>query len=567
MSTQNTYGNEPICLLATPQRVEELKIEALGLTSVDLGWEQVGELEMLMGGGYAPLSAYMTRTEYESVLSACRLPSGESWPLPLTLGLRAKLASQIEAGSRIALRDGEGFLLAIMTVRDKWLADPQRDRQLLSASSLAAGIELEEGVWHLGGELEGVSMPMHHDFQAMRMSAVELRQQLAQCGWQRVLAWLGSQPMHRAQHALCEKICRDENANLLLLPFGGGDLTACAEYYALIRTYQKVLPRFSAQQTRLAMLPIVPACPGLRGVWLRVILARNYGCTHVVIGEESVAADAREQNSGGRDDFDLSGFDLNAEAAKLGMTVIPYPHMQYVPSRGEFLPQAEIPAQTPVETLPQAAFLQRMQHGLAIPEWYAFPEVLAEMHRAQPPRERLGFCVFFTGLSGAGKSTLARALASRLMELGGRPVSLLDGDIVRRHLSSELGFSREHRDINVRRIGYVASEITKNRGVAICAPIAPYRQTRRDVRAMIEAVGGFIEVHVSTPLETCESRDRKGLYAKARAGLIAEFTGVSDPYEAPQHAEVVIDTTALSVDEALGKILGYLQQSAYVKLV
>jgi sulfate adenylyltransferase len=239
--------------------------------------------------------------------------------------------------------------------------------------------------------------------------------------------------------------------------------------------------------------------------------------------------------------------------------------MVYVEERAEHTDESDAPAGSRVQVMAGSELLRRLRNGLKIPDWCSFPEVIAELQRAHPPKDKQGFTVFFTGLSGAGKSTIARALGIRLMEMGNRPVSLLDGDIVRRHLSSELGFSHAHRDINVRRIGFVASEITKNRGVAICAPIAPYRQTRRDVRAMIEAVGGFIEVHVATPIETCESRDRKGLYAKARAGLIPEFTGVSDPYEVPEHPEIAIDTTDLEVDEAIQRILLKLEHEGYLR--
>jgi sulfate adenylyltransferase len=239
--------------------------------------------------------------------------------------------------------------------------------------------------------------------------------------------------------------------------------------------------------------------------------------------------------------------------------------MVYVEDRAEYLPEDQVPPGARVLALSGDEFRRRMQAGLKIPDWYSFPEVLAELARVFPSRDKQGFTVFFTGLSGAGKSTIARALAARLMETGRRAVTLLDGDIVRRNLSSELGFSRAHRDINVRRIGFVASEITKNGGVAICAPIAPYRQTRRDVRAMIEAVGGFVEVHVATPIETCEARDRKGLYAKARAGLIPEFTGVSDPYEAPENPELAIDTTDLSIDEAVQRVLLKLEHEGYLR--
>ena len=548
-------------LMATSSQIEALKKEALSMPSIDLDWCQIGELEMLLNGAYAPLRGYMLREDYECVLEKLCLRDGAAWPLPLTLKPNKKQADDIQAGSRIALRDGEGFLLAVLTVAEKWPSDPVRELALLEKSPLAHEIEPEPDVWHVGGTLEGVSLPMHHDFLTLRKSPAELRAQFVKRGWDKVVGWLARQPMHRAQFNFCQKTMMAEQANLLLLPFGGGDLTARADYFTLLRTFQKVLPRFPAATTQLSMLPIRAAKSGLREKFMRIILARNYGCTHVILGGEHESTGQSRRG----DDMTQNGFDLELEARKLGVTVVAFPRLQYVTERAEYLPEPEVPVGAQTQILTGEEFRQRMHDGQEIPAWYAFPEVVAEMHRACPPRKRLGFTVFFTGLSGAGKSTLARALASRLMEAGGRPVTLLDGDIVRRHLSSELGFSREHRDINVRRIGFVASEITKNRGVAICAPIAPYRQTRRDVRAMIEAVGGFIEVHVSTPIETCESRDRKGLYAKARAGLIAEFTGVSDPYEIPEKPEVALDTSALTVDEAVDRILLKLERDGYLK--
>jgi sulfate adenylyltransferase len=555
------HGGKMINLLVLADQAEALKKEAFGLPSIDLDWRQIGELEMLMNGAYSPLRGYMGRADYESVLQRLCLKDGTAWPLPLTLQLREKQTAGLQAGSRVALRDSEGFMLAVLTISDLWLSDLERDRALLEKSPLEQGVELAGKLWHVGGAIEGVALPMHHDFAPLRLAPEELRRQLARRGWRRIVGWLARQPMHKAQYEFCLKTAIASEANLLLLPFGGGDLTAQADYFTLLRTYQVILPRFPAATTQLAMLPVRPPTPGLREKFMRLILARNYGCDQVIVGgEHEMAGNARRG-----EDLSQDGFDLAAEAQKLGVAVVPFPRLQYVEDRAEFLPQSELHADARATMLSGEEFRRRMRTGLKIPEWYAFPEVIAEIHRTCPPRDRQGFTVFLTGLSGAGKSTIARALAVRLMEMGGRPVTLLDGDIVRQHLSSELGFSREHRDINVRRIGFVASEITKNRGVAICAPIAPYRQTRRDVRAMIEAVGGFVEVHVSTPIETCESRDRKGLYAKARAGLIPEFTGVSDPYEAPEHAEVTLDTTALTVDEAIQRILLKLEHEGYLR--
>lgn len=547
------YGGKLVNLLVSPERAEALKKEALNFPSVDLDWRQTGELEMLMSGAYSPLTGFMTRADCNSVQNSMALADGTPWPLPMTLALNEKQATALRIGERVALRDGEGFMLAVLTVSDLWQADTEKDGQPFNM----------QGRWLAGGPIEGVAMPRHHDFAALRVTPHELRAQLAKRGWRRIVTYMARQPMHKAQFEFCLKSAIGHEASLLLLPYGGGDLTAHAGYFTLMRTFQALLPRFPSATTQLAMLPVTAQPTSLRERLLAVIVARNHGCTHLIVGgEHDLEGDARR---GADADLDQDGKNLVGEAQRIGIHIIPFPRMRYVEDCAEYLPESEITEGARTQTLSGEEFRRRMKLGLKIPDWYAFPEVIAEIHRTCPPRDRQGFTVFFTGLSGAGKSTLARALAIRLMEMGGRPVTLLDGDIVRQHLSSELGFSREHRDINVRRIGFVASEITKNRGIAICAPIAPYRQTRRDVRAMIEAVGGFIEIHVATPIETCESRDRKGLYAKARAGLIPEFTGVSDPYEIPEKAEIAIDTTNLTVDEAVQRILLKLEHEGYLR--
>lgn len=557
------YGGHPISLLVSAERADELKKEAFGLPSIDLDWRQIGDLEMLLNGAYAPLKGYMGRAEYEGVLKNLALADGTVWTLPLTLQLKDKQAAALKTGNRVALRDSEGFMLAVMSITDLWQSDPGGEHALLQRSALPHGVALSAGTWHAGGTLEGVSLPMHHDFSALRLTPDELRAQLSRRGWRKIVAYLTSQPMHRAQFEFCLRTAIEQEANLLILPYGGGDLASQAGYFTLMRTFQAIMPRFPKATTQLAMLPVAPHPSSLREKFMRAVIARNFGCSHVIVGGDHDAAGTSRRGEDVEDG--ASGFNVVSEAHRFGVTVIPFPRMLYVEERDEYTPESALPDETKGVSLGGEEFQRRLRAGLRIPDWYAFPEVIAEIYRSNPPRDRQGFTVFFTGLSGAGKSTLARALAIRLMEMGGRPVTLLDGDVVRQHLSSELGFSREHRDINVRRIGFVASEITKNRGVAICAPIAPYRQTRRDVRAMIEAVGGFVEIHVATPIETCEARDRKGLYAKARAGLIPEFTGVSDPYEVPEKPEVMLDTTALTVDEAIQRILLKLEHEGYLR--
>ena len=535
------YGGTLVNLI-DPEKRDALRQEAMGLPSLDLDWRQQCELEMLMSGAYSPLAGFMTRAQCERVEKEMTLDDGTFWPVPVSLASRQPAAAERKPGERVALRDGEGFMLAVLTVSDVWQG---RD------------------CWHLGGAIEGADLPPHPDFVGLRATPAELRALFIRRGWRRVIAWQARQPMHRAQFEFCLKSAIENEANLLLHPQVGGDITDAPGYFNLVRSFLAVLERFPAATTQLSLMPAPPRDASACALLLRAIVARNYGCGMLIAGGEHLPDGSCRRGE------DLAHTHADARVAehaeKIGVQLIAYPRMLYVEDRAEHLPESQVPEGARVLTLSGTEFQRRMQAGLKIPEWYSFPEVLAELHRQSPPRDRQGFTVFFTGLSGAGKSTLARSLAARLMEMGGRSVTLLDGDIVRRHLSSELGFSKAHRDINVRRIGFVASEITKNRGIAICAPIAPYRQTRRDVRTMIEAVGGFVEIHVATPIETCESRDRKGLYAKARAGLIPEFTGVSDPYEVPEAPELAIDTTSVGIDEAVQQILLKLEHEGYLR--
>jgi sulfate adenylyltransferase len=330
-----------------------------------------------------------------------------------------------------------------------------------------------------------------------------------------------------------------------------------------VRTCQVLLPRLPSATSMLALSPMTPWAAGPRKTLLKAIMARNYGCSLLVTGGET-PIEGRQRR--GADTPNLAKDAAYALAREsLGVTLVPFPRLVYVEDRDEWLAEADAPAGARMRSMSGPELTRRLMQGLKVPQWFSYPEVIEELRKAYPPRSSQGFTVFFTGLSGSGKSTVARALTVRLMEMGGRRVSLLDGDIVRKHLSSELGFSKAHRDINIRRIGFVANEISKHGGIAICAPIAPYQQTRRDVRAMIEQWGGFIEVHISTSIEVCEQRDRKGLYAKARAGLIPEFTGVSDPYEIPENPELCIDTALFSADEAVQMIVLKLEHEGYLR--
>lgn len=567
------YGGVLPMLLCDAYRAESLKREALEYPSLDLDWRQLCELELILTGALAPLEGFMGRADLEAVLSRMQLADGRFWPRPVVLAVNAKAAQGLAAGGHVALRDAEGFMPAVLHISEVWEVQPEQEAAWVEASGSPLGETLTRaGQVYVAGRVEGIALPPRHDFLNLRLTPAEIRAQFAKRGWRKVLGVMPSQAMHRMHYEFFLRSAVQREANLLIQVAGGADPVMDAAHFSRIRACQALQPRFPAPTTLLSVSPMMAstaAQEGEREVLYRAIIARNHGCTHLVVGGEgsnanSAGAEGSEQRRG----HDLAG-DGSALVAlarqHLDMELVPFPRMVYVEDRDEFMAEADAPEGSRILRMNNAELLRRMMMGARVPDWYSYPEVLTELAKAVPPRSEQGFTVFCTGLSGAGKSTIARALTVKLMEMGGRRVTLLDGDVVRRHLSSELGFSKEHRDINIRRIGYVASEITKHGGIAICAPIAPYQVTRRAVRNMIEPWGGFIEVYVSTPIEVCESRDRKGLYAKARAGVIPEFTGVSDPYEVPENSELSIDTSQYSVEEAVARIVLKLEHEGYLR--
>jgi len=558
------YGGELRSLMADPQRAEAIKQEAMTLPSLDLSWKQICELELLLNGALTPLSGYMNQAEMLSVLAGMKLPDGIFWPRPVMLVVSEKAAQNLAAGQTVALRDSEGVMPAILHISEVWPADPDAEMRLAEASGVPLARALAEpGQYFVGGRLEGVTLPPRHDFLNLRLTPAEMREQFSRLGWRQVMAYQPSQPLHRPQYEFLLRAAKQAESNLLIHAVAGADPVLESGHFTLVRACQALLPRLPAATSMLALNPMTPWAAGPRKTLLKAIMARNYGCSQLVIGGET-PLEGRQRR--GQDTPNIAKDNVFALAREsLGVTLLPFPRMVYVEDRDEWLAEDEVPAGARAESMNGAELTRRLMQNLKVPDWFSFPEVLDELRKAYPPRSRQGFTVFFTGLSGSGKSTIGRALTVRLMEMGGRRVSLLDGDIVRKHLSSELGFSKAHRDINIRRIGFVASEISKHGGIAICAPIAPYQATRRAVRAMIEEWGGFLEIHVSTSIEVCEQRDRKGLYAKARAGLIPEFTGVSDPYEVPEQPELAIDTDRYSVDEAVQMIVLKLEHEGYLR--
>ena len=564
------HGGLLMDLLVDDERRVLLKEVAHNLPDVTLNERQLSDFELLATGAFSPLTGFMTRTDYESVLDRMRLQSGLIWPLPVCLDVGETVARSLEVGQSLAVRDPEGFMLAVMHVEDIWKLDHERESVRLfgHADPEHPGVRhlfQRAGSYYVGGRLEVLSLPLHFEFKQLRQTPADLRGIYRKLGWKRILGFPTHQPVHRRQFEMIVQAMRESRANLLLLPVAGVPKPGDFDFYTRLRCLREVIRHFPPDSVVLNILPMASRPDGEREALLRSIVSKNFGCSHCLIEPEwkDVGGDGEAVQLG-----DAMPLDPAAEACdrceEIGVTLLPFREMVYMPFEDMYCPREELPEGARSVRMTGDDIRNRIRSGRRIPDWATFPEVVTELQKAYPAPERQGFTVFLTGLSGAGKSTVARILYSRFLEIGGRPVSLLDGDIVRRNLSSELSFSKEHRDINVRRIGFVASEITKNRGIAICAPIAPYQDTRREIRETIEVYGGFIEVHMSTPLSVCERRDRKGMYAKARAGLIHGFTGVDDPYEEPEAPELEIDTTDISPDEAAQEILLYLGQKGFI---
>jgi sulfate adenylyltransferase len=561
------YGGALIHLLADEPMIRELRQQSREWPSWDLGPRQLCDLELLLAGGFSPLRGFMGRRDYEGVRDGLRLADGSLWPIPIVLDLPEQVALGLREGARLALRDPEGVMLAAMTIGEVWRPDrvAEAERVYGSIDPKHPGVRhlLEDThPWYAGGEVTGIQMPEHHDFRELRLTPAELRSRFRHMGWRRIVGFQTRNPLHRAHYELTLRAAKQLEANLLVHPAVGLTKPGDLDHYTRVRCYQAVLPHYPRGTAQLALLPLAMRMAGPREALLHAIVRKNHGCSHFIVGRDHAGPGTDGSGKPFYGEYAAQELFLKHEE-ELGIRMVPFSNMVYVAELDRFLPQEEVPAGKTVLNISGTELRQRLLEGADIPPWFTFPAVADALRRTHPPKNRHGFTVFFTGLSGAGKSTLARALQSRLLELGGRPVTLLDGDIVRKHLSSELGFSKEHRDINIRRIGFVASEITKNGGIAICAPIAPYDTVRREVRAMIAPLGGFLLVHVSTPLEVCEGRDRKGLYAKARAGIIPEFTGISDPYEAPTDAELILDTTDMSAAEAVQRILLHIEKEGY----
>ncbi len=567
-SINDAHGGRLVNLLIDEKRARLLKEITLNIPDICLNDRQLCDLELLATGGFSPLAGFMVRSDYESVLDRMRLQDDTVWPVPVCLDVSESVAQNLEVGQSVALRDPEGFLLGVMNVEDVWPVDREKEaRQVYETLDTN-----HPGVWYLynksgdyyvGGSIEVISLPLHFDFKQLRLTPAEVRATYAKLGWHRIVGFQTRNPLHRFLFEMTTRAMREARANLLLMPAVGMTRPGDFDHYTRVRCYQAVSGHYPPNSHVMSLLPLAMRLSGPRDALLDAIIAKNYGCSHFIVGHDH-ASPGCDGNGNCFYESDRARMLAAEFSTEIGVEIVSFEKFVYLPFEDEYHSIDEVPEGTQTISMTGSDIRKRIREGRRIPEWATFDEIVNELQKAYPPPRRQGFTVFLTGLSGAGKSTVAKVLYSMFLEIGDRPVTLLDGDIVRQNLSNELNFSKEHRDINVRRIGFVASEITKNRGIAICAPIAPYEHTRQEIRQVIEQTGGFIEVHVSTPIEECEKRDRKGMYAKARAGLIKGFTGVDDPYESPVSPELRINTTDLTPVEASQEILLFLGKKGYI---
>lgn len=562
------HGGTLCELIVSDAQAVELKAASRDWPSWDLTDRQLCDLELLLNGGFSPLRGFMGQKDYTSVLERLRLADGTVWPMPIMLDVERAFGESLKPGDRVALRDPEGTMLAALTVNDVFPFDWKREAEAVfdTVDLVHPYVHVLSGMkgrLYVGGTLQGLALPRHYDFKSLRHTPAELRHEFARLGWRKVCGFQTRNPLHRAHKEMTVRAATEVGAHLLLNPSVGMTKPGDIDHYTRVRCYLAISEHYPPGMMKLSLLPLAMRMGGPREAVWHAIIRKNHGCTHFIVGRDH----AGPGNDGNGKPF-YGPYDAQKLVAQyeqeLGIRMVPFQEMVYVKSKAQYLPMNEVAPGEEVLTISGTEQRRRLREGLEIPEWFTYPNVVQVLRKAYPPKSEQGFTLFFTGLSGSGKSTIAQVLLSKFLELGGRPVTLLDGDIVRKNLSAGLGFSKEDRDRNILRIGFVANEITKNGGIAICAPIAPYAATRKAVRELISAHGAFIEIYVATPVEVCEARDRKGLYAKARAGLVQNFTGVNDPYEPPENPEVRIDTTQQTPEESADEVWLYLEREGYL---
>lgn len=560
------YGGEPLSLVVPPEQQAALKAYATTLPSIQISERTLCDLELLAIGGFAPLDRFMGQADFERVVHEMRLVDGTLYPIPVTLPVEN--LNGISLDSDIAIRNSKNELLAVMTVEQIYgWNHAEVAAHVFGTTDTRHPLVAEMTRWgqlHLSGRLQVLQLPGRYDFQSLRLTPAQTRSRLLELGQDHVVAFQTRNPLHRAHEELTKRAAQSVDGVLLLHPVVGMTKPGDVDHYTRVRTYRALAQRYyDPNRILLALLPLAMRMAGPREALWHAIIRRNYGATHLIVGRDHASPGVDSAGNPFYDPYAAQEL-VQQYAPETGVTPIPFSELVYLPEEGRYEEVAKITPTTVTVSLSGTQVREEyLSNGQKLPEWFTRPEVADILAEHYPPRHRQGVCIWFTGLSGAGKSTTAEVLTVLLLEHG-RQVSVLDGDVVRTHLSKGLGFSKEDRDINVRRIGFVAAEVVRFGGVVICAAVSPYRATRNDVRVMVGSEQ-FVEIFVDTPLDVCEQRDSKGMYAKARRGEIQAFTGINDPYEPPHHPELRLDTVAYTPEENAGQILDYLVQRGFVR--
>ncbi|HEX7174450.1 MAG TPA: bifunctional sulfate adenylyltransferase/adenylylsulfate kinase [Pyrinomonadaceae bacterium] len=560
------YGGRLVSLLVPEGEREAVRERAAAaLPRVQLTPRSVCDLELLATGAFSPLGGFMGRADYERVLEEMRLASGALFPLPVTLPVAAD--ANVKVDEEVALVDQHNNLLAVMRVEEVFEREDEREAALACGTRDARHpLVAEMNSWgrlYVAGRPRVLELPRYYDFRNLRLTPAEVRRKLSSLGHENVVAFQTRNPLHRAHEELTRRAAEAARGSLLLHPVVGLTKPGDIDHFTRVRSYKVLAERYyDPSRMLLALLPLAMRMAGPREALWHAIIRRNFGANHLIVGRDHASPGLDSRGRPFYGPYDAQELVARHEA-ETGVRAVPFNELVYLPEEDRYEEASRIPAGRRTASISGTEVREEyLRRGRQLPRWFTRPEVASILTEAHPPRHRQGFCLWFTGLSGAGKSTTANILTVKLLEHG-RQVTVLDGDVVRTHLSKGLGFSKEDRDTNIRRIGFVASEIVRHGGGVICAAVSPYRATRNECRAMV-AADRFIEVFVDTPLEVCEERDVKGMYALAREGKIKNFTGVDDPYEPPLNPEIVIDTVRRSAEENAELILAYLVSQGLV---
>jgi sulfate adenylyltransferase len=560
------YGGKLVDLVVAGEAREELRAYANTLPSIQLSSRSICDLELLAIGAFSPLDRFMGADDYQRVLDEMRLASGHIFPIPITLPVDDN--APVKLDQDVALRNAKNELIAVMSVEEiyPWSVEETADKVFRSRDPRHPLVsEMQRwGKQNISGRLRVLQLPRHHDFGELRMTPTQTRRQLAALGRANVVAFQTRNPLHRAHEELTKRAAQAIDGTLLLHPAVGMTKPGDVDHFTRVRTYKALAERhYDPGHILLSLLPLAMRIAGPREALWHALIRRNYGANHLIVGRDHASPGKDSAGNPFYGPYDAQEL-VASYSEELGVTPLPFNELVYLPDEGRYEEITRVPNGARTASISGTQVREQfLNNGHTLPSWFTRPEVAEILAESYPPRHRQGACLWFTGLSGAGKSTTAEILTMLLLERG-RQVTVLDGDVVRTHLSKGLGFSKDDRDTNIRRIGYVASEIVRHGGMVICAAVSPYRATRDDVRNMVGAER-FIEVFVDTPLEVCEQRDVKGMYAQARRGEIKDFTGIDDPYEAPLNPEITLDTVDFEPEENAHKIVAYLEQRGFVR--